>query len=240
MAATKLSTYQAALRHLADARLNVIADDVTSRYAMDDAWDATVAFVLRQAPWRFALKTVGPIQSGTPIYGYAYNYQLPSDWLRTHAIFISGTDGREFPLDVRHQGTFFSVNVSTPRLALRYVSADFADPALAGHPWPEHFAQVVAAYLAFSIAARVTGDRNAPGRMSELFSSLLPEAAAIDAVPENLWLPAQLDGTFLRVARTMIDQGFWRFALVAAEITASAGAGDGGLAERSGERRGGQ
>lgn len=221
MAATKLSVYQAALRHLADARLNVITDDVTSRYALDDSWDAAVAFVLEQAAWRFAIKTLGLVSGGTPVPGYSNSFTYPTDWVRTHAIFaVSGA--LECPIDIREERTGISANVAA--LTIREVSSDFADPALSGHPWPEHFAEVVAAYLAFLVAARVTGDRTAPARMSEIFSSLLPDAIAKEALPESPWMPFQLDGRLLRGGRQVLLAGWWRFAMVTAAASAGGAA----------------
>lgn len=226
MAATKLRLYNDSLRALADARLSLITDDVESRYALDDAWDEAVAFTLRQAPWRFALKTVTLAGSAEVFPGYSNAYAVPADWLRTHAIFLS-VSGREIPLDLKESGLKVYTN-STTAPVMRYVSSDYTNVELAGHPWPEHAAQCLAVYLAFLVAERVTGERSAPKRMSDLFASLLGEAVRIDAVPEDPWLPFQRSGAFLRVARTMTDEGFWRFAMPApTEITTVAGGGGG-------------
>jgi hypothetical protein len=229
MAATKLDIYQYALRHLGDARFALITDDVEARYALDDAWDRATNFALRQAAWRFALKTVALVAGGSTIPGYTNSYAYPADWLRTHAIFLANT-GRERPLDLREQGINILCNSSTAP-TIRYVSSDYLDPALASHPWPEHFAQTVAAYLAFLVAERVTGERAAVGRMSQLFSQLLDQAQAIDAIPEDPWLMYQRDGSLLRVSREMMDKAFWRFALVTGQLGTSAG-GAGGLSRQ--------
>lgn len=207
MAATKLSIYQEALRNLADARLAALTDDVESRYALDDAWADAIAFVLSQAPWRFALKTVVMSGSATPVPGYTTAYPLPTDWLRTHAIFIDQS-GRELPFDLTEQGSAVSVNIAVAPV-IRYVSSTYADPAVAN--WPPHFSQAAAAYLAFMVAERVTGERSAPARMSQLFSSILPEAIRLDAIAEEEWLAYQRTSAFLRASRTVIAQGFWTF-----------------------------
>jgi hypothetical protein len=231
MAATKLSQYRAALRHLGDIRLATITDDVEARYALDDAWDAATAFVLRQAPWRFALKHAGLAVSGTRVDGYATSYGYPSDWLRTHAVY-QVSNGRECPFDFREVGSSsLSVNVSGD-VEMRYVSSDYVNPELVGHPWPEHFSAVHAAYLAFSVAYRVTGDPQAETRMSQLFASLLPEAASIDAIPEDPWLPFQRNGAFLRVIQAVAGEDFWRFALKTVPISVTSGAAEGGFTKR--------
>jgi hypothetical protein len=231
MAATKLSQYRAALRHLGDIRLATITDDVEARYALDDSWDAATAFVLRQAPWRFALKHAGLAVSGTRVDGYATSYGYPSDWLRTHAVY-QVSNGRECPFDFREVGSSsLSVNVSGD-VEMRYVSSDYVNPELVGHPWPEHFSAVHAAYLAFSVAYRVTGDPQAETRMSQLFASLLPEAASIDAIPEDPWLPFQRNGAFLRVIQAVAGEDFWRFALKTVPISVTSGAAEGGFTKR--------
>jgi hypothetical protein len=216
MAATKLRLYRDAARLLADARFALITDDVETRYALDDAWDEAVAFVLRQAAWRFALRTVTLVPGGTALSGYTLSYLYPTNWLRTHAIFLVTSDGRECPIDLREEGAAISVNIGAPRM--RYVANEYLDPAAAA--WPEHFAQCVAAYLAFLVAYRVTGNPGAAAEMSQLFSSLLPEAVRIDANPEDRWLPHQRSGDMLRAARELLRQGFWRFALKVAAASA--------------------
>lgn len=211
MAVAKLDIYQMAGRHLAEQRFALITDDVETRYAFDDAWDRAVDFVLREGAWRHALKTVALSSSGSPATGYANSFAFPTDWLRTHAIFISTADGRECSLDLRQNGILISTNIAAP--IMRYVSTDYRDPSLANHPWPEHFAECVAVYLAFLAANRVTGDRAAPARMSQIFSSILPEALALDALPEDRWLPHQFNGAYLTAARQVLRLGDWRFAL---------------------------
>ncbi len=234
MAATKLSQYNAALRHLGDIRLATITDDVEARYILDDAWETATTFVLRQAAWRFALKQSLLTASGSAITGYTFQFPYPADWLRTHAVFLySATGNRECPVDFRERGSAaLSVNVTNP-VYMRYVSNTFLDPALASNPWPEHFAQVHAVYLAFSVAERVTGSTRAATEMSQLFASLLPEAVAVDAVDEDPWLPHQRSGVFLRAAREMVDEGLWRFALKTVFNFNTANVGEGGLAYRT-------
>lgn len=215
---SKFEIYQFALRHLGDARLALITDDVEARYALDDAWPRATSFVLRQAAWRYALKTAALVVGGTLVPGYAISYSRPLDWLRTQAIFVAGPDGSEDPFDLREQGATVAVNITAVPW-MRYVSSAYLDPAFAD--WPEQVAQVVAAYLAFLAAERITGERAASGRMSQLFSSLLPEAIALEAMPEDEWLPHQRSGAFWHAAREVISRGFWRWGLKATQYDTS-------------------
>jgi hypothetical protein len=218
MPATKLSVYQEAARLLGDARLATITDDIEIRYAMDDAWPGAVAFVLRQAPWRFALKTAALVAGGTPVVGYTISYSQPADWLRTHTIFRSQAGGLECPFDLREHEGLIACNIAAGAI-MRYVSTAYLDPAFA--PWPEHFTRVAAAYLAFSVAARITQSAAEETRLAQLFASLLPEAIAFDAVPENPWLRFQLDGRFQRGAQNVAQMAHWRYALKTIPLVAT-------------------
>lgn len=219
MAATKARLYADAIRLLADARFAAITDDGEALRALDDSWDEAVTFVLRQAPWRFALVDAALATSGTTITGYANGYSYPAGWLRTYRLVLRGSDGRDHPVDVRELPTGIFANVAS--LRIEFVSSSFADPATT--VWPEHFAQVVAAYLAFLIAERVTGEKGAAGRMSQLFSQLLGEARRIDAASEDDWLPFQRTGEMLLGARDLLQRAFWRFALKDITLTTENG-----------------
>jgi hypothetical protein len=229
MATTQLSLYQEAIRLFGDARLDVITDDAESRYALDDAWEGAVVFCLRAAAWRFATKNVAlpDLTPGSAVPGFAFVYQHPADWLRTLALYVLGGPNRELehPIDAREETGKIFTHISTG-VCTRYISSDFADPELAGNPWPEHFAKAVAAYLAFQVADRLTNSAAAGVRMSELFGSLMAEAVAHDALPEDDWLRYQLDGSFQKALLYVLAQGYWRFALKTVDINTSSGTPD--------------
>lgn len=218
--ATKISVYREAARLLGDARLATLTDDSTQRHAFDDAWASTVEFVLRQAYWNFALRTVVPDDSAVPpVIGYSEVFDLPCDWLRTHALFVprdgdGAEPGHEYPFDCRFQAEQIHTNV-TP-IYMRYITSDAADPEL----WPEHFSNAVAARLAYETAERITGNPARTDQMFQLWGEALSRAAPVDAVPVNPWLIHQLDGTFETSSRTILQAGNWRFALKSATLTA--------------------
>lgn len=221
MAVTKLDVYAFALRYLADARLAVITDDVESRYELDSAWPRAVSYVLGLSGWRFALKQAALTPGGTAVNGYSNPYLVPSECILMHAVFrtVGTGTGRECPVDFREQAGVISANYTG--VIGRYISDAYLDPAFA--PWPEHFAQLVGAYLAFLVAERVTGERGSAGRMSQLFSSLLPAAQKTDAVADNIWLHYQRSGALLTAVRQILTMAPWRFALVDAKISVSSG-----------------
>lgn len=205
--ATQLSIWKDVARFLGDARISTVTDDVELRYALDDCWADAIVFMLRQAPWRFALE-IDEMTGTTGGYtaGFTYKHAKPADWLRTHSIFIND-NGRECPVDVREYDT--QLYSHTQVLKIRYVSTHADDV----EDFTEHFSKALASYLAYLVCERVTGD---PNRKQLLFTeSQQFMAAAIqhDAVPEDPWLVHQLDGSFLSASRAILQQGFWHFAM---------------------------
>src|SRR5688500_18698404 len=99
--ATQLGVWNEALRFLGQPALATTTDDIEARYVLDGAWVEAINFVLRQAPWKFALKTSSIVgsTSGT-ISGYTHAFTKPADWLRTHAIFRQ-SGSRECPVDAK-------------------------------------------------------------------------------------------------------------------------------------------
>lgn len=218
--ATQLGVYRDACRLLGAVRLATVTDDVAVRYQLDDAYDDAVTYVLRQAPWRFALKTAAITQAGAGSFGYDYYYDMPADWLRTHAIFtLDGT--REVPIDVREQGEKWYSTYEAFRC--RYISTDGETEV----NWPEQFATAVAAYLALQVSTRHPGYSDLVEKLQGVYEQALSAAASVDAEPEDAWLPYQLNGKFYWSARYLLQQGFWRFALVVAEPSSTTGPAEG-------------
>lgn len=202
--ADQLSIYREALAFLREARIATVSDDIASRYAIDDAYARAQDYLLRAAPWRFALKTATLSTGGTPISGYSISSVKPTDWLRTHAIFVlSGT--REIPIDCKDQDTHIYSN-TTP--IMRYVRS-----GLTVTDYPEQFCKALSAYLAFLLAGRITGSAADTNVMAQIWQGQFAAALATDAIPENPWLIYQLDGSFYAHSRNLINMGFWRFAM---------------------------
>jgi hypothetical protein len=200
---------------LGDYRIATLTDDSAQVYAFGDAWDRVVEYVLRQAFWKFALKTLTPDEATVdPIQGYGTVYELPCDWLRTHAIFVSGDNAPlESPIDCKHQLEFIHTN--TAPIFMRYISSDFADPDV----WPEHFSHTVACRLAYDCAERITGNPAKVSQMGAEWEKAITMALGPDAVPENPWLRFQLDGSLLVGMKWLLDEASWRFAIKTAELT---------------------
>ncbi|MDE2439847.1 MAG: hypothetical protein KGP14_02390 [Betaproteobacteria bacterium] len=217
--AAKIDVYREIGRLLGDSRIATLSDDTAQRYAIDDAWPRAVEYVLRQAYWRFALKTVYPAPTNIvpPIAGYTNVFALPSDWLRSHAIFVTNdSNGQECPIDVKHQLEQLFTN--TAPVNLRYVSSDYADP----DTWPEQFSHAVAVRVAYEVADRITADPARTEQMLAKWKEAMQIAMAADAIPEDNWLRFQLNGQLLVGYKWLLDEGFWRFAIKTASLTGTA------------------
>jgi hypothetical protein len=219
--ASKLDIYNDALTHLGDHRLDTLADDVEARWALDSVYDRAVTFVFEAAYWQFALKTELLTHNAalTPsLPGYTYRFAMPDGFLRPHAIFVS-LNSREYPVDARMQGVLLHSTVQATYL--RYI-----DDSLAGDPtsWPVPVAQALSAYLALTIAARLSQDPQSPQNMSAIWQQYFGAAQATEAIPPDPWLPYQLSGEYLPAVRFILEQGFWRFSLKTASVSNTVGA----------------
>lgn len=213
MAIDKIGVYDAALRFLGEPDLANITDTVESRYVLDNAYDDAINFMLRQAAWRFALATetvTGATSSLIP--GYDHSFTKPTKWMWTHAIFVLvGADER--PIDFREQGAKWYANLSS--LTCRYISTD--GQALA--TWTEQFAKAMAAYLAFLCCDKITGDPDRTKQVHSVFQELLQAAINQDAIPDNPWLPFQMDGSLLSGGDYLLEQGLWKWAIKTVSLT---------------------
>lgn len=214
--ATKINVWREAGRLLGDYRIATLTDDSPARYAFDDSWDRVIEYVLRQAYWKFALKTteLTDISSVDPVPGYTFVYDLPCDWLRTHALFQIGPGSAlECPVDAKHQ--LEQIHLNTNPVYIRYISDDYADP----DTWTEHFAFAVAVRLAMECAERITGNPGRAEQMQAKWAEAMQLAVIPDSLPENPWLRYQLDGSMLAGSRWLLDQAYWRFAVKTVSLT---------------------
>lgn len=216
--ATELGVKNAALRHLGQPALATLTDDIESRYVLDGVWDDAIVFVLRQAPWRFALKTAA--QTGATsslIVGYTHSVARPADWLRTHSIYKL-VGAKEYPIDFKEHALRWFTNGAS--FNARFVSTDYNTPS----SWTEQFAKALSAYVAFLSCDKITGDPSRTAKTHDLFQEFLQGAIDSDTVQEDPWLEHQMDGSFLSAARSMLEKAFWNFALKTATPSTSGSA----------------
>jgi hypothetical protein len=113
--ATSVSICSNALLMLGAQPINDLAEDLDRARLAANLYPSVRDDMLRSHPWNCAVKRVvlSP-ETRTPPYGYAYQFMLPSDWLRTLSV---GDYGAE--IDYRIEGRAVLANEAA--LKLRYI-----------------------------------------------------------------------------------------------------------------------
>ena len=137
--------------------------------------------LLRTHTWNFATERVKLAQLSTePTFGYDYEYQLPSDWIRV--VSVHDVDYDRAVVKYKIEGTKLLTNAST--IYLRYIKV-VTDANEMTADFREALAWRLAAELAFPIANSGTMH----DRMMVGFKSALRRARSADAIedyPENM------------------------------------------------------
>lgn len=134
-------------------------------------WPGVRRSVLRSATWNCAIKRVLLSPDATsPAFGYSYQFQRPSDWLRT--LFV-GRDECE-RLDYRTEGSRFLSDASA--LPLRYVF-DNENPTT----WDASLVAAVEMAMAQAMCYAVTGSTSLRDTLSQELRALLAQARNTDA-----------------------------------------------------------
>lgn len=185
--ADRLTIYRGALRHLGDGRLASLTDNDSRRLKLDDAWTSSVDFMLEKALWNFAIRTVEleADDDFEPLFGYAYSFSKPDDWVRLNAISDEPYFVRSYE-KYHDDGDFWFADVD--RLYLRYVS----NSPLYGYNigrWRQSFALALEALLAFRCGLPISNDRGNRNDLFQIFEKLLKDAKAQDAVDESVQYP---------------------------------------------------
>lgn len=156
------------------------------RYQANRGWDDALRYILEAAAWNFASKravfrqgeagdtniptesivgitegySVPPAEPDDPleISGFAYSYELPSDFL--HKIWIKADVRHEFECDYQHLGGYMFT--SSDPCVMEYIALDdyTSDPT----NWPQTFRETMAARLAFMVVPDLLIEQDSKGR----------------------------------------------------------------------------
>jgi len=140
--------------------------------------------VLRAHPWNFALARaqLGRL-AAAPAFGYAYQYQLPSDPYCLRVLSLSATN-----LLYAVEGRVLLTNESTA--SIRYI-ARLSDPA----QFDPLFVEALSTRLASEMAYALTGNAELVKVLSQVYGDKLAEAAQRDAA-EGTTQPYQGESSF--------------------------------------------
>jgi hypothetical protein len=178
----RFSIYQGALMHLGDGQIVSLTEANPKRHALDKVWDKSVNLLLEKAFWNFAIRTVeiSPDTDYDPLFGYAYSFRKPDDWVRTNSISDDPYFTRGYE-EYHDEGDYWFAAID--RLYIRYVSDDPLYGWNEGR-WREGFCHALEALLAFRCGLPISNDKGNRNDLWTLYEKLVKDAKILDAVDE--------------------------------------------------------
>jgi hypothetical protein len=158
------------------ALLKIGADPISSLSGTDRAstvcrllWQYLCDEVMSNRPWRFALKRVTLTPNGTtPVYGYQYTYDIPSDCLR---LLVPDDNSINWTVE----GS--KILCSESSLNIRYLFRN-TDPS----SWDACFGEVMAWRMAMELALSLAQSIPLKQEAERSFKDAIAEASSINAV----------------------------------------------------------
>ena len=171
---TKISIANVALSRLGAHTINDTSEQTVEANLILALWDNARTFLLRQNPWNFAIKReqLGQLAQ-EPLNRYLYQYQLPSDHIRTLTV-TSGEDGNVTNFDYKVEGRNILTNAEY--VYLKYV---YDNDVVA--TWEFGFQELMAARLQMEMAYPITKAASVQERAEVLYADTLRKTKNIDA-----------------------------------------------------------
>jgi len=164
MAASKISICNAALGKIGAPPIASLDEDSKRASTCNVAYANALDVVLGEFSWPFALARASLARlAAAPLYGFAYTYQLPTDFISLDAV----DGGMAVPYQIEGD----AVLTDAEQFRMRYVRR-VTDPNKFSPAFVDLFATRLAAELALPIT-RKSSDYEA---MMTLYRTLLPEA----------------------------------------------------------------
>lgn len=187
------------------------------RWQMNQAWDHCLKYVLEQAAWNFATRRVLMTTGATAIPGdtqsdiiegyslapaaaedetslpsiseFDYGFTLPTDFL--HKVWIRADANNDYEID--HQFMRDAVYTKREPVVMEYVAWD--DDSIDPDNWTANFLEVVAAYLALTVAPELVIEDNGKrakisatqmrGTLEAVYRQKLSDAKLRDAIQQQ-------------------------------------------------------
>lgn len=178
MATSSTEICNLALSWLAGNRIASLSDDSDEARLCDANYALSRRAVLEEAEWTFAIKRAQlPSLAETPLFGYQYQFLLPSDLLYSIGIYDpkdwSSGWAKQTPPQTRHVLEGDNALSDIPSVFIRYI-ADVINT----NRFSPLFDQTLAAHIAMNIAVPLTENESHFDRMAKLYTYNLDKAAS--------------------------------------------------------------
>ncbi len=185
--ASEVGICNSALTKIGAGRIVALDDGSKNANACAELYPKLRDDLLRRHVWNFACERLKLARlAAAPAFGYAYAYQLPSNWLRTVAVYVD--DAGAVLADYRIEGR--TILSSAEALYIVYIRVA-TDP----NEMPADFREALAAMLACDLAVPIAQSSSLRQEMADAFRDALARAKSVDAVedcpepmPEGAWV----------------------------------------------------
>lgn len=198
--ASQVQIANRALTKVGEARILSLSDDLEAARAISSVWDVLRDAEFRIRNWNFTITRASlPALAATPDWGYAYQYQLPSDCIRVVQVdeYFPGPSMSDYRNSSEAQYQIERGKILTDLgapLKIRYI-ARVEDTGL----WDALFVEVFACRLAVEIAERLTQSGTKRDFAWKEYNEAVRVAVRSDAVenppeplPDDSWLLSRI------------------------------------------------
>jgi hypothetical protein len=175
MALSNVKIANSALIKVGANRIDALTDDNDRAAIINEQFDELRDELLRSHPWNFAIQRKSVAQTAdTPVFGFTYEYQIPSDSLRILSTNIP--QDVDYQIELNKNGTSLVIVTDYSEVKIRYIKRQ-TDPTLFSH----HFAQTLALRIAYDVSYffnQSTAQRN---QLWQEYQAMLAQARSFDA-----------------------------------------------------------
>lgn len=198
--ASQVEIANRALTKLGEQRITSLSDDVEAARVVDSLWDIVRDAELRERNWNFSMTRASlAALVSTPDWGFAYQYQLPSDCLRVVQVdeYFPGPSMSDYRNSSEAiwqiEGGKILTDIGAP-LPIRYV-ARIEDTGA----WDALFVEAFACRLAAECCERLTQSNTKRQLAWDEHHRAIMAAARADAIenpseplPDDAWLLSRI------------------------------------------------
>lgn len=180
MPVTQISIVNRALIRCGAARVSSITENVQGAILCNALYNELRDEVLRAHPWNFAVMRVQLAPTSTvPAWGYAYEYELPSDCLRVLPDVRDSdeNDGVDHQVECDSDGNDKVIRTDEAILNIRYIRRHENESA-----WDSNFASAFAWKLAQEISYSLTQSVTLQQQCEKAYRAIIAEARSIDGM----------------------------------------------------------